>query len=267
MKINTLAGAALLALVPSGASAVTGTLQGFYSPVLDTADMSGGKGTIDLFLDTGWGVEAAAGGAHISLPGSSIDYGNIGGTVFWRDGNLRLGVGAHYASMLINVVTYGAGAEYDLEQWTIAARAGGITGGYGAFTFDGGYFGAQAKFYATPDLVFHATLEHDAIASGHGTIMSLGGEWSFSETMPISAIVGYTHVIGDAATYDALFFAVKLYLDGEDAPLIERQRSSELGFLGDFPIFSETGSGGPASISTTPPPPPPPPPPGGVIAL
>jgi hypothetical protein len=169
----------------------------------------------------------------VSGGGGSIDDWDVGGSIFWRGANGRIGATVGYNSVSGggssgNVTNYGAFGEYFAgNMFTLGAKGGALSGGGIHSSY---YLGAEAEFYVMPDLAFTGGYDYDSISSGavSANTWSIQGEWLVSERTPVSVFAGYdnTSIDHGGPSINTWIIGVKIYTDPEGpAPLVERQRS------------------------------------------
>jgi hypothetical protein len=242
LRSKILASACVLAAsafaVPALAADFDGVLSGDYS----NYSINGGGGSINSWGGSGSGMfgfspsfagQIDAGYHNLSSGGDSLNDWNVGGSVFWRGMQGRVGavLGYHSVSgsgVSGDVTNYGGFGEwYGGSMFTLGVKGG-------AFTGDGSggsdYLGAAATFYAMPDLSFTAGYDYDSLGHGGGNLdsWSLEGEWLFSETTPVSIYAGYdnTKFSGGGPTINTWSVGIRLYTDAPGTnTLVDRQRS------------------------------------------
>jgi hypothetical protein len=228
MALGALAGPAL-------ADDFSGVLSGDYANYSgDGANLNswGADGDGMFGLGSNFAAQIDAGYHNLNGSGLNADVWNIGGTIFWRGTNGRIGAVVGYDSVSGggvsgNVTNYGAFGEwYASSMFTVGVKGGAFTGS-GSGGSD--YFGAGLAFYATPDLVFTGGYDYDGFGSGGGSAntWSIGGEWLVSETTPVSVFAGYdnTSFSGGGGSINTWVAGLKIYTDPEGpAPLVVRQR-------------------------------------------
>ncbi|HEX2593851.1 MAG TPA: hypothetical protein VHL34_20295 [Rhizomicrobium sp.] len=231
--------AALAALVSVPASAdVAATVSGSYANIdvgPGSADVWGGNGALTGMFADNWGGEADLSYHNISGAGST-DIWSFGGNVFWRGMDTRVAASVMYHDITGgNATNYGLGAEWFAgDSVTLAIKGGGISGS-GA---NGGYVGGDVKWYAMPNLAFDGRVDY-ADQGVSTTTETLQAEWLFSEDTPVSIYGGYQHVDvgGLGGNGNVWFVGIKLYANGGNGTLVDRQRSGTLGYLSQSPVF------------------------------
>jgi hypothetical protein len=163
--------------------------------------------------------------------GDSANDWNVDGSAFWRASMGRLGAVVGYDSTNgdgddEHTTRYGGFGEWYGSNWfTLGLKGGGTSGSHDS---DGDYLGAAATAYATPDLAFTAGYDYTHIQhAGNENDWSIKGEWLFSERMPISVYADYTNskISHDGPTTNIFSVGLTYYVDGDEAPLVERQRT------------------------------------------
>src|ERR1700743_1703684 len=218
-----------LAASPAAATSFAGNLSGSYANFSNGGgDAWSVDGAAAATLDGGWGGEATAGYHHLSV-GGWADLGNVGGSLFWGDADVRIAANVNYLDLsLFHLTTYGAGGEwYALPELTVSARGGGASGQFG---IDGGYVGGDVKWYPMPDLSLNAGVDYINLSGfDHVTSEDIRAEWLVSETTPISVYGGYGHAESSGGSQDIFFIGIKIYTNDDGAKsLVERQRGGNL---------------------------------------
>ncbi len=261
-KLKMLACAAASLLLSTGA-ALADRASG-YSGILDASyskpnghniggSIFGIGGALETPIDfLGASVEAQAGYHDVEDAGSHNNW-NIGGTVFWPLASGRVGASAMYHSVDLGGGTndtvwnyHAAGEWFAGDRFTLGAKAGGASGGLG---LGGWYAGAEAVFYACPDLALSATADYAKDDNwtffSHESDFTLSAEWLISEQTPISVYGGYSwaeaHIGWPVGTPNAniLFAGLRFYLNGNGATtLVDRQRTGTTGWLSSFAPLS-----------------------------
>src|SRR6185312_4649950 len=179
------------------------------------------------------------GGYHrIDASGFGGNDWNVAGTVAWSRPWGRLGANVAYTNDSLDglggeITNYGVYGEYFADRFTLGARGGGATGSAHAFGFGtgsqtGGYGGAEAIGYVTPDLAVRGTVGYVGIDSGHQWTAGVHGEYLFSRDTPVSGWVGYDYadIGGDGFSVHGNTFSVGLkYYLGAGGSLQRHQRT------------------------------------------
>jgi|HubBroStandDraft_1064217.scaffolds.fasta_scaffold123874_2 hypothetical protein len=207
---------------------------------LGHANVYGGDiGGIVPFSDSFSG-QVTGGYQRFDVNGGGANDWNVAGGLAWDRSQGRLGVNVGYSSIGVsnasgNVTNYGVfGTYYAGDQFTLGARAGGVTGTANAFGFTGsrtgGYAGGEAIAYATPDIAVRGTVGYVGISGGHQWTAGVHGEALLSEKTPISAWAGYDYAsIGNNAfsiNGNTFSIGLKYYLGGGGS-LRTHQRTGE----------------------------------------
>jgi hypothetical protein len=189
------------------------------------------NGSLAAPVAPAWTLQAD--GSYDNLTGSgagTIHLTNVNGSAYWSAAKGRIGVSLGYSdfgtnhSSSVNWASYSAfGLYYPTDQITLGLRAGGVSGS----GISGSYVGGRATAYATPNLALNADI--DSINALHRTIThyGVGGEYLFSETVPISLTLGYSRANLSSASIhiDKYMVGLKIYFGGKAASLVDRQRS------------------------------------------
>lgn len=220
-----------------------GTLTGQYTHVglndLPNAEIWGvnGAGAIGLG-DTGLNAELDAGYNHMTIAHGHANDWNIGGSLFWKGDQGRIGANVNYTEVDVyglkaHTTNYGGFGEYYADDmFTFSAKAGGFSG-----DTDGSFVAGGVTGYVLPD--FAASLGVSYTHINHAideTDVSLQGEYLLSEQIPVSGFVGYTfsslsNGLDDANT---IFIGIRLYTNSTGSTLSERQRNGTTAALTTF---------------------------------
>ncbi len=235
------------ALLASGAASaqVTGTLGGGYARVTDGggADIFGLNGSVAAPFGGGFSFEGT-GSYHNASPGR-LDIWTMGGNVFTDTFFGRMAFGAMHGGVGFGHATsYGVGADWFYSSDLTFSLKGG--GNYATGGNTGGYVGAQAMFYANPNLALSVSADYAGNSSplAASTIGDLNtekvrAEWQFSDSLPLSVYGGYQRYEVAGTDANALFIGLKFYMDGA-SNLVGHHRTGSLGYIGQS--FYQIGS-------------------------
>ncbi|MBI3678353.1 MAG: hypothetical protein HY243_17215 [Proteobacteria bacterium] len=250
MKVRTaiLGAVSALALsaVPALASNFSGTLSGDYANVSglgSSANIWGVSGSGVFDVASNWAIGLDAGYHNFNGSGFNTNLWNVSGNAFYRAANGRIGAVLGYDSTdngifgSFHTTNYGGGGEwFASNMFTLAAKGGGFSGGFG---LNGYYAGGAVTVYAMPDLGFSASYDYTSFGHGlHEDDWSVQGEWLVSEATPISVYGGYqgsTINLFGSTTANTWFVGLRLYTNGDGSmTLVDRQRNGTLGWTGSF---------------------------------
>jgi hypothetical protein len=220
-----------------------GTLTGQYSHIgldnLPDAEVWGldGAGVVGLG-DTGLNAELDVGYNHLTVAHGHANDWNIGGSLFWKGDQGRVGANVNYTHVDVygldaHTTNYGAFGEYYADDmFTFSGRAGGFGG-----DIDGAFVGGGVTGYVFPDFAASVGLYYNHINhAANETDISLNGEYLLSEEIPVSAFLGYTHssLTNGGGNADTVFVGIRLYTNSTGTTLVERQRNGTTGTLTNF---------------------------------
>lgn len=221
-----------------------GTLSGQYthvgfSDILPDANLWGVNGSAKIGLgDTGLNAELDAGHSHLSLSGVHANDWNIGGSVFWKAEEGRVGATLAYnkvdfSGFDTHATNYGGFGEYFAsDMFTIGGKAGGFSG-----DLNGLYVGGGVTGYVFPDFAVSASVNFTNFNHAfQETDLGLQGEYLISEEIPISAFAGYTYsdLSNGGGSANTFFVGLRLYTNTTGTTLVERQRNGTVGSLSTF---------------------------------
>ncbi len=194
----------------------------------------------DVFPAQGGGIaapalELTAAYHHATSTGFNTDLWNTGGSLVWFAPQWRFGPAFGYQSSSTSGFSshtwnYGGFAEwFACDSVTAFAKGGGFSGNG---TSDGFYLGGSGKWYATPDFAFNGGIDYTRWTSFGGSDeldYTIGGEYLFSETTPVSLFAGYTRSDYSGSYHvDTVFVGLRFYVNGEGVTaLVDRQRTGE----------------------------------------
>lgn len=197
---------------------------------------------VDVVPAQGGGIEAPllefdASYHHSSTTGSSSNNWTAGTALIWNQLGWRFGPvfgfqSSSTGSFSAQTYNYGAFAEwFAAPNVTVFAKGGGFSGD---FSNDGYYLGGLAKYYGSPDFALNGGIDYTHYTSFGGfdeTDYSIGGEYLFSETTPISFFGGYTYSDYSYSYHvSQVFVGLRFYLNGAGvSTLLDRQRTGLLG--------------------------------------
>ena len=219
----------------AGLDGLSGTLGAGYSFGLNhnLKDFYGVDGTLDMPVTDLAGLEAQ-GGYH-SPEGGGYDVWEIGGTAHAGNEFGRLAANFMYHDVAgAEIETYGVGGEYFVApEFTVGLRGGGVIWN----SRNGGYFGGQGTWYATPNLAFSGNVDYWS-AGVNQTSETLKVEWLPNETLPLSLYTGFQYWNTPKLSDSAIFVGVRFYLSGSGAQtLVDHQRRDASGFISQSPIY------------------------------
>jgi len=191
---------------------------------------------------------------HIGTHGNDADTWSIGGSIFWASAIGRVGGTGSYSRVellgsgsgdQLDTSTYGAFGEYYLNDmitfgvkggWFHATAGFSGCGGEGSScgsSATGNYFGGAATWYAIPDVALWTAVDYLTFDSGNFTTYSLGGEYLFSEMLPISGFASWsnTQISSGGGHENTFLFGFKYYFNNNGSTLKDRQRNGTLGWL------------------------------------
>ncbi|HET7336047.1 MAG TPA: hypothetical protein VFI93_13105 [Rhizomicrobium sp.] len=251
-KTGYLAAASVIAIAFSSAPAManslnnfSGTLSGHYANI----DVSGGGPSLDSYGANGSGVfslgtsglnlQGDIGYDRLSGGGGHANIWNFAASPFMSLGSGRLGATLGYTSVDHgggNLYNYGGYGEWFASRaFTVGIKAGGFSG---SATPNGEYVGGGLTGYLTPNLALSGNIDYAHFKSaGHETDYTLGGEYLFSNTMPVSFYGGWTRseFSGTTANADTFFVGFRFYTNGNGADtLVARHRTGTLNGLQSF---------------------------------
>ena len=157
---------------------------------------------------------------------------NAGAAAIWNMPSLRFGPAVGWQSnstlgMSTKTWNYGGFAEwYPAPDWSLFTKLGGFSSN---MAYDGFYASGAAKWYAIPDLDLNAQFDYTHSNNFGGwdeEDYTIGGEYLFSEKMPLALFAAYTYSDYSYNYHISAFnVGVKLYLNGEGvSTLVDRQR-------------------------------------------
>jgi hypothetical protein len=272
MRTKFLAGAALVAIgslwltpafaapapAPSPSIEPSGEMDGGYSYIWANNNSRGVNnwnlnGAVMVPVASNWGVQANAGYNSLSQSGINEDTGSVAGHVFYSQNWGRFGGSVAYSNttvsnLSLDVTSYGVfGDWYAGDRVTVSARGGGISGtarasGVSANLSGGGYAGAQIVGYAMPNLAINGTVDYVTLPLHHnpiqGTTVGIGGEYLFSQSLPISLSAGYSNTQlrfrGVTASDNAVTVSLKYYFGGSGS-LEDHQRTGSENWASSAP--------------------------------
>ncbi len=221
-----------------------GTLTGQYTHVdlsgLPDANLWGfnGAGVIGL-NDTGLNVELDAGYNHLTDSGVHANDWNIGGSLFWKGDQGRVGANVNYTQVDVspfnaNTTNYGGFGEFYANQmFTFGLKAGGFGG-----NTSGDYVAGGVTGYVFPDFAVLGSIDYTHFNHAiDETDFTAQGEYLLSEETPISAFLGYTYsdLSNGGGHANTFFVGLRLYTNNNGATtLVDRQRSGTVGGLASF---------------------------------
>ncbi|HVZ69889.1 MAG TPA: hypothetical protein VG891_10525 [Rhizomicrobium sp.] len=220
-----------------------GTLTGQYSHIgldnLPDAEVWGvnGAGAVGLG-DTGLNAELDAGYNHLTVAHAHANDWNIGGSLFWKGAEGRVGVNVNYTQanaygLTADTTNYGGFGEYYAnDMFTFSAKAGGFSG-----DIDGAFVAGGVTGYVFPDFAASLGVSYNHIDNAlNETGVSLNGEYLLSEEIPVSAFVGYTYssLSNGGGNANTVFVGLRLYTNSTGTTLVERQRNGTTAALTAF---------------------------------
>ena len=183
------------------------------------------------------GLDLDAGYHHSTSTGPDTNSWTVGTALVWTAPEWRFGPAVGFQSSSTGSFNsqnwnYGAFAEwFATDQITAFAKAGGFSGNWSS---NGFYIGGSGKYYAAPDFALNAGIDYTRWTSFGGSDeldYTIGGEYLFSETTPISLYGGYVRsdYTGNYSI-DQFFVGLRFYLNGDGVNSLEdRQRGGNLG--------------------------------------
>ncbi|MBU6472644.1 MAG: hypothetical protein KGQ94_08295, partial [Alphaproteobacteria bacterium] len=182
-------------------------------------------------------LELTAAYHHATSTGFNTDLWNTGGSLIWFAPQWRFGPAFGFQSssssgFSSHTWNYGGFAEwFACDSVTAFVKGGGFSG---SGTSDGFYLGGSGKWYATPDFAFNGGIDYTRWTSFGGSDevdYTVGGEYLFSETTPVSLFAGYTRSDYSGSYHvDTVFVGLRLYVNGQGvSTLVDRQRTGLMG--------------------------------------
>jgi hypothetical protein len=234
-----------LAAAPQGLAGTLSLQYGQFDASGPTLDVWGVQGQGAFGLAPEFGAEIDGGYTGVSGSGASVDIWNIGGHAFWAPAMGRAGGTVQYQSTSVagidlHSTQYGAFGEYFAsDQITLGINGGGVSSNASAgcagcsANADGGYVGGGATAYILPDLGATASVSYVGGAGVNLTTLGIQLEWLFSESLPITGMVGYnyTDISGGGGNFNHWFIGLKFYTDGNGTTLVEKHRNGALDSL------------------------------------
>jgi hypothetical protein len=166
-----------------------------------------------------------------------LDSWTSGGAVTTRGSEYAIGIGGDYHTLNTRGAssdygTYGIFAEwYPMQELTLRARGGGINGGFGPVSKNGGYFGVGANYYVMPELAFKTDFTYASLGALHWTNFEIGPEVMPFASVPVSLSAAYTHenvgYFGQPTHSDGLMVRLTWHL-GDGNSLAEFDRKGPL---------------------------------------
>ena len=193
---------------------------------------------------------------HIGTHGNDADLWGIGGSVFWANALGRAGGTITYNKTTLlgsasgfdfDNTTYGIFGEYYInDMLTVGGKGGWFKvsdnfssgcGGEGSScsdSADGNYIGGILTGYVMPDVALSGAIDYLSFDNGHITSYSVGGEYLFSEMLPVSGFISWTNTqISDGGPHENTWmFGLKYYFNDNGSTLKDRQRNGTLGWIG-----------------------------------
>jgi hypothetical protein len=166
--------------------------------------------------------------------GTDLDVWTFGGSAFWRGPGFAFGANIGNASFEIDpfdydVMNYGAFGEfYAGNMFTLFALGGGLNGDGG---YDGTYVGGGATAYPIPNLSVTGSINYSDFDNGDGTEYGIGGEFLFSEVLPVTVYGGYNRTESGSIDVDVWTVGLRVLFGGVGT-LAERDRSGALRHTG-----------------------------------
>jgi hypothetical protein len=169
---------------------------------------------------------------HVTLNGWTS-----GGAVTTRAAEYAIGFAGNYNTLSTrgvssNYGTYGTFGEwYPMQALTLRARAGGIDGGFGPVSKNGGYYGFGANYYVLPELAVKGDFSYATLGALHWTDVEVGPEVMPVASVPVSLSAAYTYenvgYFGAPSHSDGVMVRLTWHL-GEGNSLAEHDRKGPL---------------------------------------
>jgi hypothetical protein len=254
MRILTvmLASACAITFAVPASAQFSATLGGGYSHI-DAEHISLNDWNTDGAASYALGVpgivlQADAGYTNLSGDSVNINEWTGGGAFFWSGAEFRGGAAVNYSGIggdaSGHLVNTGGFFEWFPGMFTVGVKGGGFSA---SGNEDGSYVGAEAAFYAMPNLSLSATFDYTDISDtvglidigSHETDISPQVEWLVSDEIPVSVYGGYTYAnvssSGVSGNGNIFFVGLRFYTNGTGATsLMDRQRSGTVGWAASF---------------------------------
>lgn len=219
-----------------------GTLTGQYSHIgledFPDANVWGLNAAGEVGLGNGVHAELSGGYNHLTVNHGHANTWNIGGALFWQGDQGRLGANVNYTNLDVSGYNFhttnfgGFGEYYADDMFTFSLKAGGFSG-----DVDGAYVGGGVTGYVLPNFAASLNVNYTHINNWTDeTDVSLGGEYLFSEEIPVSGFVGYTYssLSNGGGNAKTVFVGLRLYTNSTGTTLVQRHRNGTTGPLTSF---------------------------------
>ncbi|HTO42264.1 MAG TPA: hypothetical protein VL026_14935 [Rhizomicrobium sp.] len=220
-----------------------GALTGQYSHVgsdLPDANVWSINGAAKIGLgDTGLNAELDVGHNHLSISSVNVNNWNVGGALFYKVEEGRVGANVNYTEIKTlgvkaHATNYGGFGEYFAsDMFTLGGKLGGFSG-----DANGLYVGAGVTGYVFPNFGVTASLNFTNVNKAfQETDLGLQGEYLISEEIPVSGFAGYTYsdFSNGGGTAHTVFVGLRLYTNTVGGTtLVERQRNGTVSSVAGF---------------------------------
>jgi hypothetical protein len=226
---------------------LSGVLSGNYVHVgsdLPDANGWGINGAAAMGIaDTDFAIELDAGNNHATVSSVDANDWNVGGSLFWKIPEGRVGVNLNYTEVKLSALgtsatahttNYGGFGEYFAsDMFTVSGKVGAFSGDLNGLYVSGGVTG-----YVFPDFAVSASVGFTNFNHAfQETDLGLSGEYLISEEIPVSAFAGYTYsdLSNGGGNANTVFLGLRLYTNTTGAAtLVDRQRKGTVGSLATF---------------------------------